>query len=48
MGNCDFKKEAAPATIPSIHIFLTLGTSKANFQSHYVIGRGGYGKVRRK
>jgi hypothetical protein len=35
MGNCDFKKE------PEV----THGISKANFQMHYVIGRGGYGKV---
>lgn len=37
MGNCDFKKEE-PA--PSVTI------SKVNFQMHYVIGRGGYGKVK--
>jgi hypothetical protein len=37
MGNCDFKAEE-----PAIN---TLGVSKINFQMHYVIGRGGYGKV---
>jgi hypothetical protein len=36
MGNCDFKKE--PESNP--------GISKMNFQMHYVIGRGGYGKVK--
>lgn len=37
MGNCDFKtKEEAPANV---------NISKVNFQMHYVIGRGGYGKV---
>lgn len=36
MGNCDFKK-----TEPNNNA----GISKANFQMHYVIGKGGYGKV---
>jgi hypothetical protein len=36
MGNCDFKK-TEPNNNP--------GISKANFQMHYVIGKGGYGKV---
>ena len=36
MGNCDFKKQE-PTT--------NVGISKINFQMHYVIGRGGYGKV---
>lgn len=36
MGNCDFKKEQ-PAATPSI--------SKVNFQMHYIVGKGGYGKV---
>jgi hypothetical protein len=36
MGNCDFKKEQ-PEQVQSI--------SKNNFQMHYPVGRGGYGKV---
>jgi hypothetical protein len=36
MGSCEFKSEEAA---PSVAI------SKANFQMHYVIGKGGYGKV---
>jgi hypothetical protein len=36
MGNCDFKK-SEPEPNP--------GISKVNFQLHYVVGRGGYGKV---
>lgn len=38
MGNCDFKTEPPAKNVPTT-------TSKANFQFHYVIGRGGYGKV---
>ncbi len=37
MGNCDFKSKEEPTTKQAI--------SKVNFQCHYVIGRGGYGKV---
>jgi hypothetical protein len=37
MGNCDFKKKEEPSQ--------NLSISKVNFQMHYVIGRGGYGKV---
>jgi hypothetical protein len=37
MGNCDFKKELPSTT--------NIGISKVNFQLHYVVGRGGYGKV---
>lgn len=36
MGNCDFKKDDDLKNV---------GISKANFHKHYVIGRGGYGKV---
>jgi hypothetical protein len=36
MGNCDFKKNEPENST---------GFSKANFQMHYVIGKGGYGKV---
>jgi hypothetical protein len=36
MGNCDFKKNEPDNNA---------GISKANFQMHYVIGKGGYGKV---
>ena len=36
MGNCDFKKQE-PTT--------NVGISKINFQMHYVIVRGGYGKL---
>jgi hypothetical protein len=39
MGSCEFKSEE-PAQ--------NLTISKANFQVHYVIGKGGYGKVNRK
>lgn len=37
MGNCDFKK-SEPEVNP--------GISKVNFQLHYIIGKGGYGKVK--
>jgi len=40
MGNCDFKKKEE-----ATH---SLNISKVNFQMHYVIGRGGYGKVLKK
>ena len=36
MGNCNFKAENFD---PSVEI------SKSNFQFHYVIGKGGFGKV---
>jgi len=38
MGNCDFKKEEPK----------TGGVSSAMFQMHYIIGKGGYGKVKVK
>ena len=36
MGSCEFKKEESVSNV---------AISKANFQLHYVIGKGGYGKV---
>lgn len=52
MGNCDFKKDPPAQTIPTsnqsyISLLITyfIGISKANFQFHYIIGKGGYGKV---
>ena len=41
MGNCDFKKEkAANEEVASL--------SKNLFLSHYIIGKGGFGKVKIK
>lgn len=37
MGNCEFKKQEPTSSV---------GISKINFQMHYVVGRGGYGKVK--
>ena len=39
MGNCNFKKEKASAETGSVAI------SKNLFNMHYIIGKGGFGKV---
>ncbi len=44
MGNCDFKSDNADNKDPG-KLKIDLGISKANFQMHYVLGKGGYGKV---
>lgn len=44
MGNCDFKSDNADNKDHSKHD-INKGISKANFQLHYVLGKGGYGKV---
>lgn len=51
MGTCNFKPEPQPeletsTTLLPIAIYFTLlAISKSNFTFHYVIGRGGFGKV---
>ena len=49
MGNCNFKTEYETDNVSGksqLFLILTfLAVSKNNFQFHYVIGRGGFGKV---
>ena len=56
MGNCNFKTEAQEKTSGNLlfplFIYFSqkssnplLGLSSNNFARHYVIGRGGFGKV---
>lgn len=49
MGNCNFKTEYETDNVSGksqlILILTLLAVSKNNFQFHYVIGRGGFGKV---
>ena len=47
MGNCNFKTESETDSVagnsnPSL---FSLATNKNHFMFHYVIGRGGFGKV---
>lgn len=44
MGNCDFKNDSSDRKEPGI-LSDNEGISKAHFQLHYVVGKGGYGKV---
>jgi len=48
MGNCNFKSDNDGTTSIIFIIVLRsllIGLSKNNFVFHYVIGRGGFGKV---
>lgn len=49
MGNCSFRSEALDqienSNYPSSYKILIATMSKSNFVFHYVIGRGGFGKV---
>jgi len=49
MGTCEFQTKPTPTTLPASKfcclLLKNIGISKANFQFHYVVGRGGYGKV---
>jgi len=51
MGNCNFKNEAIPQMDSTSCKYFTLliilksAVSKNLFQLHYIIGKGGFGKV---
>jgi serine/threonine protein kinase len=47
MGNCNFKTESETDSVAgnSNSFPLLIATNKNHFMFHYVIGRGGFGKV---
>jgi len=47
MGNCNFKTESETDSVAgnSNSFPFSLATNKNHFMFHYVIGRGGFGKV---
>ena len=53
MGNCNFKTEAPEKTsgtfnitfYPMLYLKITIVLSVINFNRHYVVGKGGFGRV---
>ena len=47
MGNCNFKPEQETDNVTGNSLSLTpcIAINKSHFMFHYVIGRGGFGKV---
>lgn len=47
MGNCNFKSEYENDNVTGtlVNIHNSLAITKNHFQFHYVIGKGGFGKV---
>ena len=45
MGNCNFRSESDTSSSFLLSFIFFLVISKTNFTFHYVIGKGGFGKV---